>query len=129
MRSLGLAAALLASLPFAAAAQPSGPEGRPVIHSALPSPELSEDSKPSDFLRAAQGALAAGRKALAEQSLEMAQTRLLDRSVPLGETNDPSKNAAVGEISQALQALHAGDRAACLQSIQAAIGSATADGL
>ncbi len=129
MRSLDLAVALVMSLPFAAAAQPPGPDGRSAIRSALPSPELSEDAKPSDFLRAAQGAVAAGRRGLAEQSLEMAQTRLLDRSVPLGHTQDASQSPAVGQIAQALQALHAGDRAACLQSIQAAIGSATADGL
>ena len=59
----------------------------------------------------------------------MAQTRLLDRSVPLGHTQDPSKSPAVAQIAQARQALAAGDRAAALQSIQAAINSATAEGL
>jgi hypothetical protein len=129
MRAFGFAAVLLASFPVAVAAQPATPDGRPGIRTALPGPNLSEDSKPSDFLRAAQGALAAGRKGMAEESLEMAQTRLLDRSVPLGHTQDPSASPAVEQIAKARQTLAAGDRAAALQSIQAAIASATAEGL
>ena len=129
MRSLVLAAAVLASLPLAASAQPETDNKPRIIRSALPAPDLPENAKPSDLLRAAQGALAAGRKGQAEESLEMAQTRLLDRSVPLGQTHDPSKDPAVGQISQALQALSAGDRAACLQAIQAAIASTAAEGL
>ncbi len=129
MRAFGLTTVLLASLPVAVVAQPVAPEQRPVIRAALPAPDLSEDAKPSDFLRAAQGAVAAGRKGVAEQSLEMAQTRLLDRSVPLGRTQDPSKSPAIAQISQALKALNAGDRAACLQSIQAALDFVAAEGL
>nr|WP_294509401.1 hypothetical protein [uncultured Rhodopila sp.] len=129
MRSLAFAAALLASLPLTAPAQPATESDRTVIHAGLPAPDLGENARPSDFLRAAQGAVASGRKAVAQESLEMAQTRLLDRSVPLGQTQDPSKSPAVGQISQALQALNAGDRAACLQAIQAAIGSTSAEGL
>jgi hypothetical protein len=129
MRAFGFAAVLLASLPVAVAAQPATPEARRTIHTALPAPDLSEDSKPSDLLRAAQGALAAGRKGMAEQSLEMAQTRLLDRSVPLGHTQDPSKSPAVEQIAKAREALAAGERTAALQSIQVAIESATAEGL
>jgi hypothetical protein len=127
MRSLVVAAALL--LPMAASAQPGLDTERPVIHSALPAPDLPENAKASDFLRAAQGAVAAGRIGQAEESLEMAQTRLLDRSVPLFRTHDPSKNPAVGQIARARQALSAGDRPACLQAIQAAIASTTAEGL
>jgi hypothetical protein len=129
MRSLAFAAALLASLPLAASAQPAADTERPVIHSALPAPDLPENAKASDFLHAALSAVVAGRTGQAEESLEMAQTRLLDRSVPLGRTHDPSKNPAVGQIAQARQALSAGDRAACLQAIQAAIASSTAEGL
>jgi hypothetical protein len=129
MRSLAFGAVLLASLPLAALAQPVTGEQPPVVRSALPAPDLPENAKASDFLRAAQGALAAGRKGQAQESLEMAQTRLLDRSVPLGRTRDPSKNPAVGQISQALQALNAGDRADCLRLIQAAIASTAAEGL
>ena len=130
IRSLGLSAALLAALSVCAAAQPAAVGDEPaVIRSGLPAPNLPADAKPSDFLRAAEGALTTGRKGEAQESLEEAQTRLLDRSVPLGQTRDPSSSPAVGQISQALQALRAGDRAACLQSIQAAIASTTAEGL
>ena len=50
-------------------------------------------NRPSDYLRAAQGALAAGRIAEAQEALEMAQTRMLDRSVPLGQTNDTQRQS------------------------------------
>jgi hypothetical protein len=99
------------------------------IAPALPSPNLAEGDRPSDILRAAQGALAAGRNGEAQEALEMAQTRLLDRSVAMGHTDNPSDNPAVGAISRALQALAALDRATCMQLIQTAIGSATAQGL
>jgi hypothetical protein len=96
---------------------------------ALPSPDVQDGTKPSSILRAAEGALAAGRTGEAQEALEMAQTRLLDRSVALGQTNNPSANPAVGEISRALQALAAQDRMTCIQLIQTAIESATAQGL
>ncbi len=95
----------------------------------LPAPALSPDSKPSDFLRAAQGALATGRTGEVQQSLEMAQSRMLDRSVPLGQTGIPSDNPTVGQISQALHALASHDRPACMQAIETALNSATAQGL
>jgi hypothetical protein len=95
----------------------------------LPSPNLAEDSRPSDYLRAAQAALAAGRTAEGASALEMAQTRMLDRSVPLGQTGNPSDNPTIIQITQARQALAAHDRAASLQAIQAAIATATAQGL
>jgi hypothetical protein len=95
----------------------------------LPSPNLPEGALPSDFLRVAQNALAAGRVGEAEEALERAQTRMLDRSVPLGQTNDPSNNPTVGQIGQARQALAADDRATCMQLLQTAIASATAQGL
>ena len=96
---------------------------------ALRSPELPESARPSDYLRAAQSALAAGRVGEAREALEMAQTRMLDRSVPLGRTNDASGNPTVGQIAATRQALAAGDRATCLQLLQTAIESAIAQGL
>jgi hypothetical protein len=95
----------------------------------LPAPVLPDGSKPSAYLRAAEAALATGRLGEAQSALEMAQTRMLDRSVPLGRTNDPSANPMVGQIAQALQALAAKDRSTCMQLIQAALASATAQGL
>jgi hypothetical protein len=128
MRALILAVPLLIAGSAAALAQPTAtPPG--VVLQPLPSPNLSEDAKPSDALRAAQGALATGRLGEAEEALEMAQTRILDRSVPLGSTNSPSDNPTVGQISQARQALAARDRSGCMQLIQAALASATAQGM
>jgi hypothetical protein len=128
MRALVLSASLLISGSAVALAQQDAPS-RETVLSPLPSPNLPEGAKPSDELRAAQGALAAGRTGEVEEALERAQTRMLDRSVALGQTNNPSDNPTVGQISQARQALAAHDRAACLQLIQTAIASATAQGL
>lgn len=128
MRVLILSALLLIAGSGAALTQQAVPV-RDTVLSPLPSPDLPESAKPSDELRAAQGALAAGRTGEVEEALERAQTRMLDRSVALGQTNDPSDNPTVGQISQARQALAAHDRAVCLQLIQAAIASSIAQGL
>jgi len=128
MRALVLSASLLLTGSAAALAQQAVPV-RDTVLSPLPSPNLPEGAKPSEALRAAQAALAAGRTGQVEEALEEAQTRMLDRSVALGQTNDPSDNPTVIQISQARQALAAHDRAGCLQLIQAAIASATAQGL
>ena len=125
MRMLLLSAVVLAGVSAAAVAQPTGG----TVLAPLPSPALSEDDKPSAYLSAAQSALAAGRTGEAESALEMAQTRMLDRSVALGQTGNPSDNPTSLQITQARQALAARDRAGCLQAIQAAITTATAQGL
>jgi hypothetical protein len=128
MRILVVAIPLLIAISAIARAEPAAAVNDAVL-SPLPSPNLPEGVKPSDALRAAQGALATGRIREAQEALEMAETRMLDRSVTLGQTNNPSDNPTVGQISQALQALAAHDRAGCMQWIQTAIGSATAQGL
>jgi hypothetical protein len=127
MRALVLAVPLVIAASVAAPAQPVA-RGSTVL-APLPSPSLPESASPSDALRAAQGALAAGRTREAEDALEMAETRMLDRSVALGGTNNPSDNPTVGQIGQARQALSAHDRATCMQLIQGALASATAQGL
>ncbi|MFL5256946.1 MAG: hypothetical protein ACJ8AI_29460 [Rhodopila sp.] len=127
MRTLILIAPLL--LTISAAAQQAAPNDQRFVHPGLPAPALAENSPPSAYLRAAQGALATGRTGEAQEALEQAQTRLLDRSVPLGQTNDPSGNPAVGQIAQALQALAAHDRATCMHWIETAMGTASAQGL
>lgn len=125
MRTLLFAAPLLVALSAGALAQPAGN----AVLAPLPSPNLPQGDRPSDYLRAAQGALAAGRAGEAESALEMAQTRILDRSVPMGQTNNPSDNPTIGQIAQARQALAAHDRATCMQLIQTAIASAQAQGM
>ena len=90
----------------------------PLESNKLPEPPLSPEASPTDFLRAARGALAAGRNGEARSALEMAQTRLLDRVVDAGTEQHPSDNAAVKQISQAIDALLANDRMACLRYIE-----------
>jgi hypothetical protein len=92
----------------------------PVIAAKLPTPPLSLEASPADFLRAARGAVAAGRIGEARSALEMAQTRLLDRSVDAGQESVPSHDVAVKQISEAIEALAANDRMACLQYISSA---------
>ncbi len=121
MRAFLLLAALLSAAPVLVRAETPVP--------ALPEPNLPEGSRVSDFLHAAQGAVAADNLGEAESALEMAQTRVLDRSVPLGQTGIPSADPLIGQIGQARQALAANDRAACLQAIGTALGAASARGL
>ena len=110
------------SLPMGNTASNISPaDTRSVIAPNLPTPPIGDNGSAMDYLRAAQGSLAAGRTGEAQQALEMAETRLLDRSVPLFQTNNPSDNPGVGLISQALQALATGDRAQCMQLIQQVI--------
>jgi hypothetical protein len=79
---------------------------------------LSPEASPADFLRAARGALAAGRNGEARSALEMAQTRLLDRSVDAGQESVPSHDLAVKQISEAIEALADNDRMTCLRYIE-----------
>jgi hypothetical protein len=128
MRAFVLFVPLLITVSAAALVRPAMAAGG-IVQSPLPSPNLSEDVKPSDALRAAEAALAAGRPGAAQEALEMAQTRMLDRSVALGHTNNPSDNPTVEQISRALQALAAHDLEDCVQLIRTAIATATAQGL
>jgi hypothetical protein len=89
-----------------------------LVSNKLPTPPLSPEASPADFLRAARGALAAGRNGEARSALEMAQTRLLSRVVDAGKEQEPSNNAAVKHISEAINALAANDRATCLRYIE-----------
>jgi hypothetical protein len=90
----------------------------------LPSPDVGEGASAQAYLIAARNSLAAGNTGVAQQSLEMAETRLLDRSVPLFQTNSPSGNPVVSQISQALHALAAGDKPRSMALIEAAIPNA-----
>jgi hypothetical protein len=128
MRALVFAAPLLLAVSATALVHPAAAAGGMVL-TPLPSPNLSEDVKPSDALHAAENDLAAGRIGAAQEALEMAQTRIMDRSVALGHTNNPSDNPTVVLISRALQALSAHDLEACVQLIRNAIATATAQGL
>ena len=84
----------------------------------LPVPNLPPDAPPADFLRAARGAVVAGRLGEARQSLEMAATRLLSRVVDAGKERDPADDRAIRQISGALAALTANDRTGCVRYIE-----------
>lgn len=94
---------------------------RSEIAPALPSPAVGPNAGPSDYLRAAQSALAGGRTGEAQQALEQAETRLLDRSVPMGMVNQPAQNPAVQNINSALQALGHHDVQMAMQLVQQTI--------
>ena len=122
MRGLVVCPVLVVVLTAMAPAGPPlavNPGGRMAISVA----DLPEGARPSDYLRFAQDALAAGRPLDAQEALEMAQTRLLDRSVPLGRTRNPIVDVSVEQIGQARRALAAHDRPACMDLIQDAIRS------
>jgi hypothetical protein len=90
----------------------------PLASNNLPTPALSPEASPAEFLRAARGALAAGRNGEARSALEMAQTRLLHRVVDAGKEQEPSNDIAVKQISEAIGALASNDRMTCLRYIE-----------
>jgi hypothetical protein len=110
------------SLPKSDVADRITPAGAPSrIVPTLPQPALGDSASPSDYLHAARAALVAGKTGLAQQSLEMAQTRSLDRSVPVGQTYMPSDSLVVGQIRDALRALGEGDRPRAIALIDRAL--------
>ena len=87
----------------------------------LPGPALGENAAPRDYLIAARNALAAGKTGMAQQSLEMAQTRLLDRSVLASNVNNASPDPRVKRIEEARQALGAGNIPLAMQIIDSVL--------
>ncbi|MBU6497791.1 MAG: hypothetical protein KGJ41_00115 [Rhodospirillales bacterium] len=101
------------------------PSSRPeAVLAPLPVPDMPADATVHDFLVNARQALAAGRAALAQESLERAESRALTRSVRPSRAGDPSGQALVRLISRARAALATGDEAVTTQRIDAAIAAA-----
>lgn len=130
MRCLSFAtAALLGMTAFAALAEvlPSNlatSRGmRPFNAPALPPSTLGENAATHDYLISARAALAAGQTGMAQQSLEMAETRELDRSVPQGQTQTPSDSQLVSRIRDARRALGIGDSVHAIWMIDLALSS------
>jgi hypothetical protein len=71
----------------------------------LPEPAGGQNQSPERYLRDAQRAVTAHHTGLAQQALEMAETRLLDRSTPVGTANQPDQSPEIQAVSQALQDL------------------------
>lgn len=94
---------------------------RSTIAPALPSTNLGPNATASDYLRAAQNALAAGQTGRAQEALENAETRLLTRSVPMGAGGQPDQNPAVNNINSALQSLGSHDVQGAMRIVQQTI--------
>ena len=110
------------SLPKSTNASNIGPaDTRTSIAPNLPSPEVGDNATSMDYLRVARESLMGGRTGLAQQSLEMAETRILDRSVPQSQTDFSSDDKRVQQIAEARHALGTGDRARALQIIDAVL--------
>ena len=109
-----------ASTPLSTRASNIGPaDTRSNIAPALPTPPVSADSGPHDYLKAAHDALVAGRTGEAQQSLEMAETRELARVVSPEQANTPDPDPTVSQIRDALRVLGDGNRGRALEIIDA----------
>jgi hypothetical protein len=94
---------------------------RSVIAPALPSAGVGPNATATDYLRAAQGALASNQTGRAQEALENAETLLLTRSVPMGAVGAPAQNPAVRNINAALQSLGSHDLQGAMSLIQQTI--------
>ncbi len=136
MRALYIASAALLGLSAIQALAQVPPESSPrsgaasnlgaadtktAVAPTLPTADLGADAGTPDYLRAARAALVAGHTGLAQQSLEMAETRALDRSVGQGQGSTPSGSRVVAQIRDALQALGSGNRPQAIALIDQAL--------
>jgi hypothetical protein len=100
-----------------------GADTRSAIAPHLPQPQGGENAGPVRYLRDADRALENHKTGLAQQALEMAETRLLDRSTPAGDANQTDQAPAIQQVAQARKALASGD----IQGARTAIQTALAD--
>jgi hypothetical protein len=89
----------------------------------FPEPSQGPNASPDAYLHDAQAALAHHRTGLAQQALEMAETRLLDRSTAPDAAGTPDQNPEIRQVSQAREALGHGDVKGARSAIQMAIAS------
>jgi hypothetical protein len=106
------------SLPRSDRASNIGPGTERQVAPSLPQPAAGESAGAGEFIRTAREALAAGRTGLAQEALEMAETRLLDRVVP-GGVIMPSDERTVMALRQARQALGEGRSMQAMQILDA----------
>jgi hypothetical protein len=98
-----------------------------VIAPALPSVDLGPSATGTQYLLAAQSALAANQTGRAQSALEHAETLLLTRPVPIGTTGDPDQSPEVRNISAALRSLAAGDTQKAMALVQQTVPMAQQD--
>ncbi len=89
----------------------------------LPTPEVDANASPAAFVRAAQGAITAGRLGEAQEAIERAESRALDRSVRPSRAGEPSHQPMVRQLAQARQALASGDTAGAMAKLNAALAN------
>ncbi len=92
----------------------------------LPEPAGGRNAGWRNYLRDAERAIAMHKTGLAQQSLEMAETRLLDRSTPGDAAGQPSSSPVIQQVAEARRALAAGNMAGARTAIDAALAHAPA---
>jgi hypothetical protein len=97
---------------------------RSTIAPHLPQPAQGENAPPEAYLRDALQALSRRQTGLAQQALEMAETRLLDRSTAPEAANMPDQRPEIAAVSHARHALGAGDMRAASNDVRMALSSA-----
>jgi len=90
----------------------------------LPQPAQGQSASPEALLNDAQHALLHHQTGLAQQSLEMAETRLLDRSTLPADANTPDQSPEIKDVTKALNALAHHDWEGTRQAIHMALASA-----
>jgi hypothetical protein len=90
----------------------------------LPEPPQGQNAGPEVYLRDAQHALMHNHTGLAQQSLEMAETRLLDRSTLPADANTPDQSPEIRNVTAALNALGHRDVPGARRAIQTALANA-----
>jgi len=76
-------------------------DARSTIAPRLPEPAGGPSAGPDHYIRDAQRALAHHQTGMAQQAIEMAETRLLDRSVLATAVNTPADNPAITALEAA----------------------------
>src|SRR5271168_233025 len=92
----------------------------------LPAPAVDPNAPPAAYVKAAQGAIAAGRLGEAQEAIERAESRALDRSVRPSRAGEPSRQLLVQQLSQARQALAAGNKAGAMNLLAQALANPNA---
>lgn len=91
------------------------------IAPALPKPSVGPDAGPAGYLRAAEHALQRNQTGLAQNSLEMAETRLLNGSVIRNPKAPPTNSRAIRCIDTALNDLSRHDLQGAEQQTRSAM--------
>ena len=136
-RAIGLVAVAIALSPAAALAQgyDHGPVSSQASHvpgsapgsaiaPRLPEPAGGDSGPPEQYLHEADRALEMHKTGLAQQALEMAETRMLDRSTLASQASTPDGDPEVQALRQAREALGRRDLRAAHEAIRAALNDA-----